>query len=151
MAKSIEFSLEEKLMEALKAAINDEIPVIGLIGHTNEGFLKEQDLTSVQVRVYNLTQPHEALPLYEVSAEVRLNVEQAETANGGLFTDMHEAIALYLQQVMLGDNCVALSTDECFVDGLQRGGGDANFDVSGGEWFATWNMTLTGRLKQEEN
>lgn len=145
--KSCEFSLEEKIVEAIAEVVDGEIPVVGFLKAAASGVLKEQDLTSVQVRVYGLTQPNEAMGIYSVSVDVRLMVEQAESANGALFFDMHEAIALYLQRTMLDDACVALSSAEAFVDGLQRNGGDADYDSSSGEWFAVWNLTLTGRLK----
>lgn len=150
--KSVNYSLETALVDALKAVVQDEISVYGLIQAAQAGEMREQDLTSVQVRVFNMSQPYESMHMYSTTAEIRLMVEQAESANGGLYTDMHEAIALYLQSVMLGDACVALSTDDVDVDGLQVNGGDADFDASSGEWFAVWNLTLTGRLKkQNEN
>ena len=61
-----------------------------------------------------------------------------------------------VQRVMLADTCAEeLDTAELYVDGFQLGdGGDADFDTSGGVWYATWTVTLSGRLKtqtQEEN
>ena len=38
---------------------------------------------------------------FTVKAEVRLNVEQAESANGGTFYEAHEKFALWLERVML--------------------------------------------------
>lgn len=145
--KSIEYSLETALIANLKTAIGDLVPVYGLLSAAQAGMLKEQDLTSLQVRVFNMSQPHESMPMYSVSAEIRLMVEQAESANGSLYIETHEKIAEFLETVMLGDECVDLSTDEVWVDGLQRTGGDADYDASSGEWFAVWNLTLSGRLK----
>lgn len=144
--KSINLSLEEALLTALRG-LNTGVPVVGLLEVAASGTVKEEDLTALQVRVYGMQQPHESLPMFQVTAEVRLNVEQAEAADGSLFATAHEAVALWVQKVMLGDECTELETDDVYVDGLQVTGGDMDFDTSGGVWFAVWNMTLTGRLK----
>lgn len=143
--KSICTSLEAKLLEVLRG-IGLGIDIEGLFEVAASGTVKQEELTALQVRVYGMTQLSEALPMYSVTAELRLNVEQAESANGQLYFDAHEKVALLLQRLMLDDNCTVLGTDEVHVDGLQVTGGDADFDA-GGEWFAVWTVTLTGRLK----
>ena len=149
MALSVSTSLEAKVLATLRG-LNLPLPCIGLMEVADAGTMKEQDLSAVQVRVYNFAQVTEASGMFTLSVEIRLNVEQAESANGGIFYDAHEKIALWLQQVMLADGCTELDTDEAHVDGLQRTGDDKDFDTTGGEWFAAWNMTLSGRLKQQE-
>ena len=101
------------------------------------------------MRVYNFVQPNEALPVFTATVEIRLNVEQAESANGGVFFENHEAVSLWLERIMLSDACAELSTDEVEVNGLQRIGDDKDFDMMDGVWFAVWNLTLSGRIKQE--
>ena len=125
MALSVSTSLEEKVLATLRG-LNLPLPCVGLMEVADAGTMKEQDLSAVQVRVYNFAQVTEA------SGKA------------------HEKIALWLQQVMLADGCTELDTDEAHVDGLQRTGDDKDFDTTGGEWFAAWNMTLSGRLKQQE-
>ncbi len=149
MALSVSTSLEDKLPATLRG-LRLPLPCVGLMEVADAGTMKEQDLSSVQVRVYNFAQVTEASGMFTLSVEIRLNVEQAESANGGTFYNAHEAIELWLQHVMLADNCAELDTDEVFVDGLQRTGDDKDFDTAGGEWFAAWNMTLSGRIKQQE-
>ena len=149
MALSVSTSLEAKLLAELRG-LSLPVPVVGLMEVADAGTQKEQDLTSVQVRVYNFAQVTEASGMFTVTAEIRLNVEQAESANGGTFYEAHEKIALWLQQVMLTDGYTELDTDEAHVDGLQRTGDDKDFDTTGGEWFAAWNMTLSGRIRQTE-
>ena len=149
MALSVSTSLEAKLLAELRG-LSLPVPVVGLMEVADAGTQKEQDLTSVQVRVYNFAQVTEASGMFTVTAEIRLNVEQAESANGGTFYEAHEKIALWLQQVMLADGYTELDTDEAHVDGLQRTGDDKDFDTTGGEWFAAWNMTLSGRIRQTE-
>lgn len=150
---SVTASLEAKLLGTIRS-LAPEVKAVGLLETADAGTQKEEDLTSFQVRVFNFTQPHEAIGIFTIEAEIRLNVEQAESANGGLFFDAHEKFALWLEDVMLGDACTALSTDEAFVDGFQRTGDDKDFDTMTGEWFAVWTVTLTGRIKptqQEAN
>jgi len=149
MALSVSTSLEAKVLATLRG-LGLPVPCVGLMEVADAGTMKEQDLTSVQVRVYNFAQVTEASGMFTLMVEIRLNVEQAESANGGTFYDAHERIALWLQHVMLGDACAELDTDEAHVDGLQRTGDDKDFDTTGGEWFAAWNLTLSGRLKQQE-
>ena len=153
--KSICASLEDKLLTALRG-LDLPVPVVGLLETAGNGEVKQEDLTALQLRVYGVQQPHEAHGMWQCKAELRLEVEQAESANGVMFRDAHEAVALWLERVMLADTCAEeLDTDELFVDGFQLGeGGDADFDASGGVWYATWTVTLSGRLKnqtQEEN
>ena len=145
---SVTASLEAKLLETLRALVPD-VHSVGLLETADAGSQKEEDLTSLQVRVYNFAQPTEATGIFSVSAEVRLNVEQAESANGGLYFDTHEKVALWLEHVMIGANSSELDTESAYVDGLQRVGDDKDFDTMTGEWFAVWNMTLTGRIKKE--
>lgn len=149
MALSVSTSLEAKVLATLRG-LGLPLPCVGLMEVADAGTMKEQDLSSVQVRVYNFAQVTEASGMFTLSVEIRLNVEQAESANGGTFYNVHEAIELWLQHVMVGEACVELDTDEVFVDGLQRTGDDKDFDTAGGEWFAAWSMTLSGRIKQQE-
>lgn len=148
MRKSVSASIEAKFLEVLREVAPD-VRAVGLLETADAGRMKDEDLTSFQVRVYDFKQPNEATGMFTVAVEVRLNVEQAESANGGLFFDEHERFALWLERVMLGDACTELETDEAYVDGLQRVGDDKDFDTTDGVWFAVWNMTLTGRIKQE--
>lgn len=143
---SVITSLESKMLEALRA-LNPGVQVVGLMEVASEGVQKEQDLTSLQVRVYGLAQINEAQGLYTATAEVRLNVEQAESANGALFLSAYEAVEIWLEEIMLGGDCTALDTDRAYVDGLQATGGDKDFDTTSDTWFAVWTMTLTGRMK----
>ena len=149
---SVSTSLEAKILVTLRG-LDLSVPCVGLMEVADAGTLKEEDLTSVQVRVFNFAQVSENSGLFTVEAEVRLNVEVAESANGSAFFDAHEKVALWLERVMLDTNCSELDTTEAFVDGLQRTGGDKDFDTTGETWFALWNMTLSGRIKptqQEE-
>lgn len=146
---SVSASLEAKILETLRALV-PEVRSVGLLETADAGTQKDEDPTSLQVRVYDFRQLNEATAVFSVSAEIRLNVEQAESANGGLFLDMHEKVALWLERVMLGDACEELNTDEAYIDGFQRNGDDKDFDTMTGEWFAVWDVTLTGRIKQEE-
>lgn len=148
MRKSVSTSLETKILEALRG-LGLEMQCVGLMEVAAEGDTKEQDLTAVQVRVYNFAQTSENGTMFTVVAEIRLDVEQAESADCRLFVDAHEKIALWLEHVMVDANCAELDTDEACVDGLQRMGGEKDFDTSGGVWFALWNMTLSGRIIQE--
>ena len=141
-------SLEMKILDALRA-LNLPVPCVGMMERADAGEQKEQDTTSAQVRVWNFAQTNEAFAVFTASAEIRLIVEQSESANGGMFFDAHELIALWLEGVMLGDGCVALSTDEADVDGLQRTGGDKDFDSTVNGWYATWNFTIYGRVKSQ--
>jgi len=154
MRQSATTSLETKILETLRG-LNPGVQCVGLMEVADAGVQKEQDLSALQVRVFNFSQITENDGFFKVSAEIRLNVEQAESANGGVFFDAHEKVALWLEHVMLGQYCAELDTGEVYVDGLQRTGGDKDFDTSGGVWFAAWNLTLSGRIKpteqQEEN
>lgn len=145
---SVSASLEAKLLETLRALVPD-VRSVGLLETADAGTQKDEDLTALQVRVYDFRQLHEATEMFTVAAEIRLNVEQAESANGGLFFGIHEKVALWLERVMLGPNCAELETGEAYVDGLQRTGDDKDFDTMDGVWFAVWNLTLSGRIKQE--
>lgn len=147
--KSICASVEEKVLQALRGLDGLAVPVFGLLETAAAGEVKQEDLTALQCRVYGFSQPHEAYGLWSASMELRLTVEQAESANGQLFYDGHEAVALWLQRVMIGDLCTGLDTDEVNVDGFQIGGGDADYDTSNGAWFAVWTVTLSGRLKEQ--
>ena len=149
MSTSVSTSLETKILSTLRT-LGVGVPCVGLMEVAGEGVQKEQDLSSVQVRVYNFAQVTEASGMFTVNAEIRLNVEQAESANGSTFLAAHEAIALWLERVMLGGNCEELDTEEAFVDGLQRTGGDKDFDTSDDVWFAVWNLTLSGRKKTNQ-
>lgn len=146
--KSASASIEAKILEILRSLVPG-VRAVGLLEAADAGRQKTEELTSFQVRVYNLAQMNEAQGFFTVSAEIRLNVEQAESANGGVYYDAHEAVALWLERIMIGDGCVELETDEAFVDGLQRTGDDKDFDTTDGVWFAVWNLTLSGRIKQE--
>jgi len=139
-------SLEMKILDALRA-LKLPVPCAGIMERADAGEQKEQDTTSAQVRVWNFAQANEAVAAFTASAEIRLVVEQSESADGGTFFDAHELIALWLEGVMLGDQCVALSTDEVDVDGLQRTGGDKDFDAAINGWYASWNFTISGRVK----
>lgn len=147
---SVSTSLEMKILETLRA-LDPGVQCVGLMEVADAGVQKEQDLSSLQVRVYNFAQQSENSGMFTVYAEIRLNVEQAESANGGVFVEAHEKVALWLEHVMLDSNCEELDTSEAFVDGLQRTGGDKDFDTSGGVWFALWNLTLSGRKKENTN
>lgn len=147
--RSVSMSLEAKVLEKVRELCPD-IRAVGLLEVADEGTQKEEDLTSFQVRVYNFQQPNEGAEMYAVAVEVRLNVEQAESANGGVFLSAHEKFALWLERVMIGDRCTELETAEAHVDGLQRTGDDKDFDAADGVWFAIWNMTLTGRVKKQQ-
>ena len=145
--KSVQKSIEDKLLDTFRAMDGVGVPVVGLLEAAASGTVKEQDLTCLQVKVYGMQQPHESMPMYSVTAEIRLDVEQAESADGALFAAAHEAVAMWIQEIMVGDACTSLATDDVFVDGLQAVGGDMDFDSAGGEWYAVWNLTLTGRIK----
>lgn len=146
--KSICKTLEDSLLDNLRL-LDAGVPVVGHLETAAAGEVKQEDLTSLQVRVFGVQQIHEALSLFKVKCEIRLNVEQAESADGELFSSAHESVALWLQRVMIGDACVELETDDVYVDGLQLDGGDMDYDFAGGEWFAVWNINLTGRIKGE--
>lgn len=146
MKKSICASLEASILKKL-SALETGLSCVGLLEVAAGGTLKQEDLSSVQVRVFGVQQPHESMSMFSVAAEVRLNVEQAETANGELFAASYEALALYFERIMIGDGCVELETSDVHVDGLKMTGGDLDFDTTGGVWYAVWNMTLTGRIK----
>ena len=146
---SVSASMEAKLLETLRALV-PEVRSVGLLETADAGELKDEDLTTIQVRAYNFVQTREASPFFTLSAEIRLYVEQAESANGGLFYNAHEKFALWLERVMLGDNCEELETDEAYVNGFQRTGDDKDFDTTDGVWFAVWTMTISGRIKEPE-
>ena len=152
--KSICASLEDKILSVLqnvKVAGYLDIPIIGLLQVAGSGEVKNEDLTALQVRVYGVQQPHEAHAIWQARVEIRLNVEQAESANGVLFREAFEAVAIWIEHTMVEDRCTALNTDEVFVDGFQLGdGGDADYDIANGVWFANWNLTLSGRIKINE-
>lgn len=145
--KSVCASLEDKMLQLLRAVDGIDVPIVGLLEQAGAGTVKQEDLTALQLRVYGLQQLNEGLEFVTTSAELRLTVMQADSADGAAYRAAHEAVALWLQEIMLEDNCTQLHTDEVYVDGLQLGGGDADFDTSNGVWFAVWNITLTGRLK----
>lgn len=147
-AVSVSASMEAKLLETLRALV-PEVRAVGLLETADAGKQKDEDLTTIQVRAYNFVQTREASPFFTLSAEIRLYVEQAESANGGLFRDAHEKIALWLEGVM-EDVDGSLDTDRACVDGLQRNGDDKDFDTTTGEWFAVWNVTLSGRIRPTE-
>lgn len=149
MRKSVSASLEARFLEILREVVPD-VKCVGLLATADAGKVKDEDLTSFQVRVYEFKQPNEATAAFTVKAEVRLNVEQAESANGGTFYEAHEKFALWLERVMLGDNCEELETDEAYINGFQRTGDDKDFDTTDGVWFAVWNMTISGRVKATE-
>jgi hypothetical protein len=146
MKKSICASLEASILEKLRS-LEMGFSCVGLLEVAAGGTLKQEDLSSVQVRVFGVKQPHESMSMFSVTAEVRLNVEQAETANGELFAAAYEALALYFERIMIGDGCVELETSDVDVDGLQMTGGDLDFDTTGCVWYAVWNMTIHGRIK----
>lgn len=146
--KSVSASMEAKILETLRALIPG-IRCVGLLEIADAGTQKDQDLTSIQVRAYNFVQKREASPFFTMTAEVRLNVEQSESANGGLFRDTHEQIALWLEGMMENVDG-ALDTNAAYVDGLQRNGDDKDFDTTTGEWFAVWSVALSGRIKPTE-
>lgn len=146
---SVSASLEDKIVDTLRALVPD-VRTVGLLEVAEEGIAKDEDLTALQVRVYNFAQMYESMGMFTASAEIRLNVEQAESANGGLFFDAHEKVALWLEHVMMGENSTELDTGRAHVDGLQRVGDDKDFDTMDGVWFAVWNLTLTGRIKPTE-
>ena len=141
-------SLEMKILDALRA-LNLPVPCVGMMERADAGEQKEQDTTSAQVRVWNFAQANEALAVFTASAEIRLIVEQSESANGGLFADAHEKISTWMEDVMLDDRCTILSTPRAHIDGFQRGGDDKDFDPLGGMWYAVWDLTLTGRIKKQ--
>jgi hypothetical protein len=149
MRTSVTTSIETKMLAALRAA-NPGVECVGLMEVAADGIQKEQQLTSAQVRVYGLAQATERSDMYTCSAEVRLNVEQAESANGATFLSAHEAIAVWLEDLAMGEACEALDTDEAFVDGLMLTGGDKDFDTTDGVWFAIWQATITGRVKHNQ-
>ena len=149
MRKSVSASMEAKMLEILHKVVPD-VKCVGLLETADAGKVKDEDLTSFQVRAYDFKQPNEATAAFTLKVEVRLNVEQAESANGGLFYDAHERFALWLERVMLGDNCKELETDEAYVNGFQRTGDDKDFDTTDGVWFAIWNMTISGRIRETE-
>lgn len=147
--KSVSASIEARLLEVLRG-LGTGLPCVGLLETAGSGEAREQDLSSVQARVFSFAQTTERFGFFTVSAEVRLTVEQAESAGGEAFLAAHEAVALWLERVMLEGGCVSLETDEAYVDGLQRTGDDKGFDSSDGAWYAVWNVTISGRIKQEE-
>lgn len=146
---SVSASLEAKFLQTFRELLPD-MQIVGLLEESDAGEQKVEDLTALQVRVYNLVQTNEAQGFFTASAEIRLNVEQAESANGGVFFAAHEAVALALERLMLGDACTELETDEAHVDGLQRMGDDKDFDTMDGAWFAVWDLTLSGRIKKQQ-
>ncbi len=148
MRKSVSASIEAKFLEVLRE-VAPGVRAVGLLETADAGRMKDEDRTSFPVRVSNFKQPNEATGACTVTAEVRLNVEQAESANGGLFFDAHERFALWLERVMLGDECEELETKGAYIAGFQRTGDDKDFDTTDGVWFAVWTMTISGRIKQE--
>lgn len=146
---SVSASIEAKFLEVFREMMPD-MQSVGLLEVSGEGSAKFENPTSVQVRVYNFTQLHEAMGMFSVAVEIRLNVEQSESANGGLFADAHEKISTWMEDVMLDDRCTILSTPRAYIDGFQRGGDDKDFDTLGGMWYAVWDLTLTGRIKKQE-
>lgn len=149
--RSVSAALEAKLLETLRTLVPG-IHSVGLLETADAGKAKDEDMTSLQVRVYNFEQPHYSLGTFTVSVEIRLNVEQAESANGGLFLDAHEKIALWLERAMIGCcGCAELETEEAHVDGLQRDGDDKGFDDMLGAWYAVWNVTLAGCINNPGN
>lgn len=147
--KSVSASLEAKFLEVLRGLVPD-IPAVGFLEATLAGEQKQEDPTSIRVKVDNFSQSNEATCAFSLSVEIGLRVEQAESASGGLFLDAHERIALWLEQVMLGDACVGLGTAEAHVDGFRRTGDDKNFNTTNGDWIAVWTVTLWGRIKPSE-
>ncbi len=141
-------SLEATFLAVFRELLPD-MQCVGLLETADAGTLKSEDLTALQIRVYNFVQTNEALPTFTAIVEIRLNVEQAESANGGVFFAAHETVALALERLMLSDACTELSTGEVDVNGLQRTGDDKDFDTTDDVWFAVWTMTISGRIKQE--
>lgn len=142
-------SLEKKVLEILRGLCPD-IPGVGFLECAGAGEQKQEDPTAFQVRVFNLRQGKEASPFFTVSVEIRLNVEQADSADGGLFYAAHEAVATWLERVMVQVDGEELDTDCVYVDGVQRTGDEKDFDTAGLGWFAAWALTLSGRVKQPE-
>ena len=129
--KSISASLEAKFLEVLRGLVPD-IPAVGFLEAALAGEQKQEDLTSIRVKVDNFSQSNEAACAFSLSVEIGLRVEQAESASGGLFLDAHERIALWLEQ----DQNNATT--------------DKNFDTTNGDWLAVWTVTLWGRIKPSE-
>ena len=148
--KSVSASLEAEILKTLRDLVPG-VPAVGFLETAAAGEMKVQDPTAIQVKVDNFTQPLEAYEYYQVAAEIRVNVEQAESADAAIFLLAHERIALWLEWAMVGANCAALDTAEAHVDGLQRTGDSKGFDTTTGEWFVAWTMTLKGRIKKENN
>lgn len=146
---SVSASIEEKVLRILRGLCPD-IPGVGFLEAAAAGEQKQEDPTAFQVRVYNLRQTKEASPFFMVSVDIRLNVEQAESANGSLFRTAHEAVAMWLERVMVQVDGEELDTDMAYVDGVQRTGDEKDFDTAGLGWFAAWALTLSGRVKQPE-
>ena len=146
---SVSASSEAKVLEILRSLV-PKLQTVGLLKVADAGVMKDEDPTSFQVRVYNFAQVKEGVPYFTLKVEVRLNVEQAESANGGLFFDAHEKFAMWLERVMVKNGIEELETDEAYVDGMRRTGDDKDFDTATGEWFAVWDMTLSGRIKEQE-
>lgn len=146
---SVSASLEAKFLATFRELLPD-MQCVGLLETADAGTQKAEDPTALQIRVYNLVQTNEALPVFTATVEIRLNVEQAESANGGVFFAAHEAVALALERLMLSDTCTEMSTNEVEVNGLQRTGDDKDFDTTDGMWFAVWNLTISGRVKATE-
>lgn len=144
--RSVSASIEASVLAKLRELV-PEVQAVGFLEVADAGTVKDEDPTALQVRVYNFVQTNEAFCTFTLNVEIRLNVEQAESANGGVFFDAHEKIALWLERAMLGAGCEELGTDEAFVDGLQRTGDEKDFDTATGEWFAVWNMALSGRVR----
>ena len=142
-------SLEAKVLEILRGLCPD-IQGVGFLETAGAGEQKHEDPTAFQVRVYNLRQSKEASPFFMVSVEIRLNVEQADSADGALFLAAHEAVALWLERVMVQVDGEELDTQSVYVDGVQRTGDEKDFDTTGQMWFAAWALTLSGRVKQPE-
>lgn len=145
--KSVAKDMEEAILGAVRG-LGCGVPCVGFLEAAAGGEPKEEDLSSLQVRVHGAAQRLEGRGMFTANAEIRLNVERSAAADGGLFASAHEAVALWLRGVSLGDGCAALSTDGAFVDGLQVVGGDSGFDTSTDGWYAVWNMTLSGRIKE---
>ena len=90
----------------------------------------DYELTVGQGAFVNLDKlPNEAV-------EVKFKVPQADD--------------LSLLQLVMEDVDGSLDTDRACVDGLQRNGDDKDFDTTTGEWFAVWNVTLSGRIRPTE-
>lgn len=146
--KSVSASVETKMLETLRTLV-PSMKSVGLLEVADAGTAKEEDLTSLQVRAYNFVQPNDGMPTFTLSVEIRLNVEQSEGANGGMFFDAHEKVALWLERVMLHGRCDELDTDEAHVDGIQRMGDDKDFDNEIDGWYAVWDLTLSGRIRHK--